>query len=94
MTCSYYLYFLFEVEIDAERFSFFFTKHYFMIYNYKSKFLFIIFVFYQILDFYFSKLDLIYTSYYIICVYIYIFFLIIYLLKDIKKMTLYFFYRS
>ena len=73
MTCSYYLYLLFEVEIDAESFFFFFTKHYFMIYHDKSKFLFIIFVFYQILDYYFSKLDLIYTSYYIICVYIYIF---------------------
>ena len=91
MTCSYYLYLLFEVEIDAERFFFFFTKHYFMIYHDKSKFLFIIFVFYQILDYYFSKLDLIYTSYYIICVYIYIFFLIIYLLKGIKKNDIIFF---
>ena len=75
MTCRYYLYFLFEVEIDVERF--FFTKHYFMIYHERPKFLFIIFVFYQILDYYFSKLDLIYTLYYIICVYIYIFLLFI-----------------
>ena len=80
MTCSYYLYFLFEVEIDVERFfCFFFTKHYFIIYHDKSKFLFIIFVFYQILDYYFSKLDLIYTLYYIIYIYIYIYIFLLFI---------------
>ena len=66
MTCSYYLYIYIYIF-------FFFTKHYFTIYQDKPKFLFIIFVFYQILDYYFSKLDLIYTLYCIICVYIYIY---------------------
>ena len=85
MTCSYYLYFLFEVEIDAERFFFFFTKHYFMIYYERPKFLFIVFVFYQILDYYFSKLDLIYTLYYIICIYIYIYISYYLFVKRYKK---------
>ena len=76
MKCSYYLYLLFEVELEAEFFFFFLTKHYFVIYHDKPTFLFIIFVFYEILDYYFSKLDLIYSLYYIICIYIYIYFLL------------------
>ena len=92
MKCSYYLYLLFEVELEAEFFFFFLTKHYFVIYHDKPTFLFIIFVFYEILDYYFSKLDLIYSLYYIISykyIFFSFFFLIIYLLKDIKNIYIY-----